>query len=333
MTAPADADGQQLQRLDREERSRRLAAWYERWAAGQDAADPRLEGLPPESAFADVAGDDFHEMARHIMGLPALTPVTAALSGSELEEFNIKHPRGFGGKFGHGGGVVRGVIAAADSIEQLNEVLRVALRAVMGRHVSVSFAGCDLEIAKQYAEGVLLSAQRFPGNRLSAVWTAGPNSRWPDLPLSYWGLDANSVYAFASRQDKDRTAIFFNTHLAADPEHLARSYENDADVHHSTTPGAIGTAVHEMGHVIATHSPGAETAGRLTAKAMAAEHGVKPAAFVRGQVSAYASTNQAELVAEAFADVILNGDDASPLSHRIFDALEAAYRGEPMEGL
>jgi hypothetical protein len=88
-----------------------------------------------------------------------------------------------------------------------------------------------------------------------------------------------------------------------------------------------GTALHEFGHAVAFASDDGMVLARaeLLLRRRATEQNTYASAAAR-QVSGYAATDQHELLAEAFADVMVNGDGASVLSKELFAQLEAAYK-------
>jgi len=91
------------------------------------------------------------------------------------------------------------------------------------------------------------------------------------------------------------------------------------------TPSAV--ALHEFGHAVNNYDRGIAS-GRLVDQLR------KPniigqqrmSKLVSNGISDYAATNPSELMAEVFADVMVNGDDAHDLSRQLFPLIEDRYR-------
>jgi len=92
----------------------------------------------------------------------------------------------------------------------------------------------------------------------------------------------------------------------------------------SGTP--TGTALHEFGHVI-SHQAGSRRAAYDSAVALAEQAGAMPSYFIAKHVSRYASSSMEEFSAEAFADVMTNGANASHVSTAAFNVMQSAYQG------
>jgi hypothetical protein len=95
-------------------------------------------------------------------------------------------------------------------------------------------------------------------------------------------------------------------------------------------PTPRGTALHEMGHVVASHTPDVASSAHIIATRQAINAGGgRTADFISSEISTYASAGPHELMAEAFSDVIHNGEHASDLSHEIFAAVQIHYESDP----
>jgi hypothetical protein len=96
----------------------------------------------------------------------------------------------------------------------------------------------------------------------------------------------------------------------------------------------IGLAIHEYGHIIDMATlGGAITGAAFDAIADAARtagvdlsDSAAVSKLVHTSVSGYGLASVQELIAEAFADVLLNGAKASVLSTRLYRLLEQGYR-------
>jgi len=89
------------------------------------------------------------------------------------------------------------------------------------------------------------------------------------------------------------------------------------------------TALHEFGHSIGVHGrPGMpEYEVGQTARRLAANQGVDVKTLVGRGVSHYAGTDDAELSAEVFADVMINGTKATGLSKQLFAVFDSNAKG------
>lgn len=178
----------------------------------------------------------------------------------------------------------------------------------MGRDVTVVLAGLDVEVARAHAEGVLRGAEEFPGAGLEVVGTYGADSVYRDnigLPPTAYGVTV------------DGTDIMFNTAYGHIDDFSGEMAFGDEARRHSGPAGDLTRiGIHEYGHVVARSSPGAEA----SAKAIAERYAGTPTKFsyVKEHLSGYATTNEKELFAEAFVDVVSTGGSA--MSREIVDA-------------
>src|SRR5690606_5074411 len=98
--------------------------------------------------------------------------------------------------------------------------------------------------------------------------------------------------------------------------------------HPPGTGTPMGVAIHEFGHSIDLGTLGQRIHAQVNdvVARIANELGLDPERVIEVGISRYATKNTRELVAEAFVDVMVNGQRASRLSREIFDLLEAEYR-------
>jgi hypothetical protein len=122
----------------------------------------------------------------------------------------------------------------------------------------------------------------------------------------------------------DGDSIYFNNRYSADPDRYRKALsENKRDGF--GVPGTpTGVAHHEFGHALSEFGLGTGGA-ELIAERQAAKEGRPTSEFVSQHISKYAASNQLELSAEAFADVMANGPNASRLSRAIVDTLGQYY--------
>src|SRR5262249_46193100 len=155
-------------------------------------------------------------------------------------------------------------------------------------------------------EGVLRGMERVPNTRLRVVESGLPSFPGAHAVTSYNG---------------DR--ITFN--VRAEPAVYRAALSHDTGINWSTTGTPMGAAVHEYGHVIANSHDLNDDANSLLWDYVAARPDIASTSeAVEHEVSEYATTNSHELAAEAFSDVVVNGDQASELSHTIHDHLVSA---------
>lgn len=262
------------------------------------------------------------------------------------------------GKFSAtGGGGVREAIANAQSIDEVNAAVADEIRRVSGNETHVDFAGADLDVAKEYGEGVVRGLEHSPSTRVTDITTYGPGGGRPARDH-----EGETEYANARSADDDgggvTTEIGFNVRYAGDPARLRASLTEDAVVTEglrgmrergsaSSDAGPMGVAIHEFGHVASSQVPW--THEKVTRDAhgevmqrykvdieFEAQHHVMdiseretgsrygngintgPSAIIGREISMYAASERGETTAEAFADVVLHGDAASQLSHDIY---------------
>jgi hypothetical protein len=224
---------------------------------------------------------------------------------------------GGGGSGAHGEeGSMRPSLRDAKTTDEVSAVVAAEASSITGRQVRCDMTGSDPQIAREHGEAVLQDLEMFPQAQVSSIRTYGPGSR---STLH----SATDAYAVTRHGNLDEIA--FNTEFAGNPEKYRASLKSNAETGWLSVPTPAGVAHHEFGHVVAHHTATATASKKhVTMKAKAA--GVKPSALARDQISDYAVTNPHELAAEAFADVVTRGGDASPLSQDIFALIDGGYR-------
>jgi hypothetical protein len=270
----------------------------------------------------------------------------------------LNHPghssqKSHGRKGGGAGGGVREAIANAQSIDEVNAAVANEIRRVSGNETHVDLAGADLDVAKEYGEGVVRGLEHTPSTRLTDVATYGPGGARPAREG-----EGETEYANARSADDEgggvSTEIGFNMAYAADPARFRASLAEDAKTgpdgvrgSASSDAGPMGVAIHEFGHVASSQVPwthekvtldargevmrrtkvdiefeAASHVGDLSERETGSRYGngidTGPRAIIGREISMYASWERGETTAEAFADVVLHGDAASTLSHDIY---------------
>jgi hypothetical protein len=107
------------------------------------------------------------------------------------------------------------------------------------------------------------------------------------------------------------------------------SWAASASMGGHAAPSPTGAAIHEMGHVLTGHNSADITSETLLidhAVAAGAKDGQAVGEHIARNISAYAATNPHEAMAEAFADVLVNGSGASALSKDVFAVIDSYYQ-------
>ena len=258
------------------------------------------------------------------------------------------------GKFASGGGGVRDSLARATTIGELNAATAAEAKRITGRDTHVDMAGADLEVAKELNEGVLRGMEHTPSTRLDSIETYGRGGARKARDDEDGGEYANARGAVDDGGETPTYQLGFSTTWVGNPTKLRESMADDAKTQAGGGPGSVGgkhgpmsIGVHEFGHVASSQVP--STHERVTYHVSGREldrykvdvefeaqdrvHAIveertgspygnnqeNPRSVIGREVSSYASWERGELTAEAFADVVLNGDKASSLSHDIYD--------------
>lgn len=263
-----------------------------------------------------------HDAQRQVAALYANEP---GMKSADVERtFNPDEPRdphtgkwiGVGSALESAADSIRKVLQDAKTTQQLEKAAKDEVRRITGRDCNVLLDGTSPATSREHVEGILRGLERFPHVKLTFI------SRTPNADAYAEALDAYG--------DGRDVRIFFSTKYTTPNARKSylRSLRKDED-HHWTSNGGgtpMGTALHEFGHAVAFSADD----GMLLANAelllrrKAKEQGGSPSAAA-WQVSFYAATDQHELIAEAFADVMVNGDGASPMSREVFGQLVEAY--------
>ncbi len=250
---------------------------------------------------------------------------------------------------------LRSDLAKAKTVEEVAAVVARDASAAIGDNVTVDLTGADVEVARQFGEGVLQGVEKYPATPLREVGTYGPGgSDTPNARLANQSPHEQKAQAFALRGGESNgvggryqvqsanlpngnhtrgTAIYLNTKYG--PASFAASART-RELEKSGVLTGRGTvalsprevALHEFGHSIGNHGrPGQpEYEVGQAAKTNAAAAGKTVKDYV-SSVSWYASTDDAELAAEVFTDVMVNGKKASPVSKELFEVFETNVRG------
>ncbi len=214
---------------------------------------------------------------------------------------------------------VRESLANARTTDEVAGVLRSELRSTMGRDVDVNLQGMDAQIARETSEGILRGAEKFPDNELGTVTTFGTGGA---LPMTEFrpGSKADGVTT-PGKTGTNSDRIAFN--VSRSPQEYREKLAKGAGDSHGAKGGPMGVAIHEFGHVATTHNDSIGKADKAVERS-SDKAGEDFFDHIGSQISTYGSASAHEMTAEAFADVMLNGSSANPLSKEIFDGIPGA---------
>jgi len=245
------------------------------------------------------------------------------------------HP---GQKYKHGwipiggsAGDMRQALSDAKDIDELNAALAGEAKRITGRDIHADLSGLDVDVAREYGEGIARGLERFPDATLTGVYTYGPGSRQSKAGSEMQRLhpDASAVTQAYGVMEGGRFIVSSNIYFNAGPAADSAAFRAGREQAHAdgflVTGTPMGTALHEFGHVV-TNQTGSKRTVYDSAVTDAEHAGIAPSAYISRHVSKYASSDMGEFAAEAFTDVMSNGSAASATSESAFQILEAAYK-------
>lgn len=206
----------------------------------------------------------------------------------------------------------RDSLASARNVEEVAATAKAEVKRITGRDTEFDFTGSNVGIAREHAEGVLRGFERYPTARLTAV-----------------RVEKLRDGVFAKVEDrKNGTVMLFSLQESADPKRYRDFARMEKKYKVKVYGSPMGTAIHEFGHVVANqhHANGAV---RSEASRLSLSTGYSgSSSMIRDRMSSYASENEYELSAEAFADVLVNGDKASDLSRQLVAVIDGFVQRE-----
>ncbi len=253
---------------------------------------------------------------------------------------------------------MRAPLAKATSIAELNNAVADQVQRISAHPAVVNLKGADLEIAREFSEGVLRGLEHSPSTRLDSVLTYGVRAGRPRRPHD----GGNRDYAHSANADKNPrlTHISLNVKWASDPNEipatLAKAARPVNGIRDSSfaDAGPMGLGIHEFGHIAASQVPktherpvtdyrGREIGRELMDIVYEAYAAVRARLekltgnpqgnsqmghrdLTTQQISTYASWAGDELLAEAFADVVVHGGKATDLSKEIYSMVVRGTR-------
>jgi hypothetical protein len=239
------------------------------------------------------------------------------------------------------GVTIRPQLLAARGTAQLSDAFRAETKRITGHEIPGNFTG-SLQTAREHAEGILRGLERFPDVHLRYVSTT-PFKASEGSAYAHFDVDTIRFnYAWAGAADRAKYLKSLSEDVSGWDEQVHGYFPSGWHPRGTGHPTAI--AIHEFGHALDLRTLGAairddldkllvrraaERDALIAARRAAGEQifddgGVK--GLIETQISGYALKNRHELVAEAFADAMMNGEKASSLSREVFDLLEAEYR-------
>jgi len=232
------------------------------------------------------------------------------------------------------GAGLRGTLTAAKTTREVSSAATAEARRITGRDIPFDFTGSDPHVAREHAEGVLRGLERYPHARLRAVGLVDMSHededgyRHTDWATTTVHTDGSASINFDAGYSSPTGASRYRESLAAAGERRRMGPG-------LTTSDPMGIALHEFGHVLAGSGPtgvngkARQLADRVAVTHETYQHSDDPhvaRAFrdlaIGHEVSVYATEDKPELTAEAFADVMAHGDDASVLSRLIADLID-----------
>jgi hypothetical protein len=241
-----------------------------------------------------------------------------AILVGRVRETVVNHPghasqQSHGRKRTSGKGTVRDTLAGAESIGQINAAAAAEAKRITGRDIAFDLDG-DPQLAKEHAEGVLRGLERYPKTPLDRVIQGG--SKY-----------AEDQEAWAETSSDGSVIAFTNDAQRLGPDSYRADLKTAQDGGHLVAGTPMGIAMHEFGHAAANSYRLNGWANNKASEYAEIEMGTTDvrAAATRA-ISRRAGENDHEMAAEAFADVMLNGSNASGMSTLIVDTFDAHIR-------
>lgn len=229
-------------------------------------------------------------------------------------------PEGLVGR--QGASSIRPALRTAGTPQELTQAWQAEMKRITGRDIIVQLPpGASLVTMKQYAEATSAMLERFPEMRLRKIsWYDADGPEYAHVRRGAATLEFNARWA--SEENRRAYLSALRSDAAGWGEPAGRGWS----VRGATTPQA--TAYHELGHILSLETLG----GRLDSQAVAIVRrralleGIGADELIARDISAYATGPTEEMIAEAFTDVVLNGEAASRVSRELYEMLTDEYR-------
>lgn len=213
---------------------------------------------------------------------------------------------------------VRAALKSAKTTRELQKAWRAEYQRVSGHDVSIQIPlDASLLTMREYAEGVLRGLERFPDVRVREI---------------SWWIEEGGAFAQANGDTLQFNAIWASMRgrpaLLRSLRNCVRGWDRGSNGWFTRAAGQpTSVAIHEFGHILDMG-----LGGRIHSRALSAAHRlagqqeIEVDTLIARDISIYATSDEFEFVAEAFADVIARGEAASSLSREIYGLLRAEYR-------
>jgi hypothetical protein len=282
----------------------------------------RAARLTPDQIFADAADRDDAVRLLHKHGY-ITAPVPAALAREARPAVTGAGSVSSGERTSL---AVRPVLEQARNITGvrlafLDEFERITRRRL--RADAVDFGGL-VATAREHAEGLLRGIELFPDATFRGVEIlAGDRAVGRYAEAQFGRARFSEWWSAPGRRQRYVEALERGVASGWSPQ---------------GTANPMCVAIHEFGHILDSNTLGGVIhpdidellKRRASDEILSAEDYLagrsRVDVLIRDEVSEYGRKSRGELVAEAFLDVVINGDRAGQLSREIFDLLETEYR-------
>jgi ADP-ribose pyrophosphatase len=218
---------------------------------------------------------------------------------------------------------VRAALRQPKTVDALATAMREEIRRITGREIVVEIpADASMTTMREFYEGVLQGMERNPTSRLQAIsYFTRADGHYAETSGDGLVLRINSWWASGEK----RRALL--DHISAD----VANWDHGLVGWLPRSTGRVDAlAIHEYGHalhlglpvpkVMSSQAYNAALRGAMRSQ----ERDV--IRYIQRELGGYATGDEQELIASAYADLLINGDLASPLSREIVTTLDDAIK-------
>jgi Rho termination factor-like protein len=289
----------------------------------------RVQRLSVDQIYVE-AGADRDEALRllHLHGYLLEKPAAAAARGRVRLAASRADAGGDALARAVSGVDIRRGLAKARDVRRVEREFAAEAKRITGRRIPAAFGDSAVETARAHAEGALRVLERFPDARLESLsWVRLEDATFAQTAVASGRIEFNVEYASTVGRERYLAAMRRDAGLWDDWDAGRGRIEG---FHPRGVMTPAGQAAHEMGHILDESTLGARVhpaVDELLAR-RAAEQGVTRDVLVRRELGRYPAMDDDtfEVVAEAVADVVMNGARARALSHEVMDLVDAEYR-------